>query len=90
MAEAGETIQIVRHGRVVAQMGPPRPWPEGVAETPVGELDLDALERDGIIRRGDGSSLLEILDDPELALPPADPSLPSLLELLLEERREAR
>ncbi len=70
VAERGETVLIVRHGRAVARLTPPRAWPDGVAESPVAAIDLAALERDGIVespsRPPDGA----LLDAPELALPP--------------------
>ena len=87
MAEAGETILIVRHGRVVARMGPPSAWPDGVGEAPVREMDLDALERDGLIRKP--KKPLDLAELDAIPMPEPDPSLPSLLDVLLEERRKS-
>jgi len=85
-AERGETVLIVRHGRAVARLTPPSPWPEGAAEAPAVALDLDRLERDGVIRRPRSAPDAERLDGDELAVPHAK----GLLERMLRDVDEDR
>ena len=88
-AERGETVLIVRHGRAVARLTPPSPWPDGVAEAPaVQTLDVDALERDGIVRRPAAAPDARLLDRPELAVPVTDGLLERMLRDLADDRAE--
>ena len=88
-AERGETVVIVRHGRAVARLTPPSPWPDGVAEAPaVRTLDVDALERDGIVRRPASGPDAALLDRPELAVPVTDGLLERMLQDLDDDREE--
>ncbi len=77
---AGETIEIVDRGVPVARLEP---------VAPLGDDDegrLARLERAGVIRRGTGKVPREILEEPGPKLPEGV----SLVEALLEERREGR
>jgi prevent-host-death family protein len=85
-AERGETVLIVRHGRAVARLGPPSPWPDGVAEAPAVSIDLDALERDGVVNRPSTAPAADLLDRPELALPTSEGLLERMLDDLDEDR----
>jgi antitoxin (DNA-binding transcriptional repressor) of toxin-antitoxin stability system len=75
---AGESVLILDRDVPVARL------------EPVGALDDDArlarLERAGLVRRGSGKLPRRILEEP----PPALPEGVSVLEALLEERREGR
>lgn len=78
LVRAGESVLILDRGVPVARLGP------------VGAVDSDArlarLERAGLVRRGSGKPASRILEEP----PPALPKGVSVLEALLEERREGR
>jgi prevent-host-death family protein len=87
-AERGETVVIVRHGRAVARLTPPSPWPEAVAEAPVQTIDVAALERDGIVRRPAAAPDAGLLDRPELAVPSTEGVLGRMLRDLDEDREE--
>jgi antitoxin (DNA-binding transcriptional repressor) of toxin-antitoxin stability system len=75
---AGESVLVLDRDVPVARL------------EPVGALDDDArlarLERAGLVRRGTGKPPQRILEEP----PPALPKGVSVLEALLEERREGR
>jgi antitoxin (DNA-binding transcriptional repressor) of toxin-antitoxin stability system len=75
---AGESVLVLDRDVPVARL------------EPVGALDDDArlarLERAGLVRRGTGKAPQRILEEP----PPALPKGVSVLEALLEERREGR
>lgn len=89
-AERGETVLIVRHGRAVARLTPPSPWPDGVAEAPerTTAIDLDALERDGVVRGPASAPDRGLLDRPDLAVPPSEGVLERMLRDLDEDREE--
>lgn len=77
--QAGETIVILERGRPVARLEPV-----------TGQTDpsgrLARLERAGIIKRGTGAPPIELMREP----PPRLPAGMSVLDALLEERREGR
>lgn len=81
--KAGETVLILDRGVPVARM---------VSAAVEGPDDLDGrlkrLERKGIVRRGSGSGKIArwLLDEP----PPKPRRGVSIVEALLEERREGR
>ena len=77
---AGETIEITDRGIPVARIEPVAPLGDD------DEARLARLERAGVIRRGAGKGVPEILDEPPLPLPAGV----SVLEALLEERRAGR
>lgn len=88
-AEDGETVLIVRHGRAVARLGPPSAWPEGVSESPVRQLDLEDLERRGVIRRAKAPPDPDLLDRPDLANPVPAGTLDALLDALDWSREDS-
>ena len=77
LVKQGETILIVDRDRPVAKLEP-------IYQEKSAEGRLSRLERAGIIRRGAGKRLKEIIETP----PPAAEA--SVLEALLEERQEER
>lgn len=77
--QAGETILITERGIPVARLEPIAPESD-----PSGRLAR--LERAGIVRMGRRPPPLELLRQP----PPDAPAGLSVLEALLEERREGR
>jgi len=87
-AEQGETVLIVRHGRAVARLTPPSPWPDGASEELVQTVDLDALERTGTIRRPPKLPDTDLLERPELALPRTDGLLDAMLRDVEADRDE--
>lgn len=78
LVKAGETVTIVERGIPVARLVPAVGTDGGDDEA-----RLQRLERTGIIRRGTGGKS-------ELLLTPPPKAGASVLEALLEERREGR
>lgn len=76
---AGETILILDRGRPVARLE------SAVGAEGATEGRLARLERQGLLRRGTGRLIEKILEEP----PRPDRGI-SVLETLLEERREGR
>lgn len=76
----GETYLILEHGKPVARLEPAR----GGESKDADEARLADLERRGLIRRGKGKIPREFFETP----PPKLPKGVSVLEYLLEERRE--
>ncbi len=92
-AEQGETVLIVRHGRAVARLTPPSPWPDGASEDGASDelvqtVDLDALERAGTVRRPPKLPDTDLLERPELALPCTDGLLDAMLRDVEADRDE--
>lgn len=77
--QAGESIVILERGRPVARLEPITAY-----DDPTGRLAR--LERAGIIKRGSGKPPLELMRTPGPRLKEGA----SLLDALLEERREGR
>ncbi len=77
--QAGETIVILERGKPVARLEPVSGY-----DDPSGRIAR--LERAGIIKVGTGPPPLELLRQPAPKLPEGM----SVLEALLEERREGR
>lgn len=77
----GETVIITDRDRPVARLEPIAPG-EGVGD----DTRLARLERSGVIRRGNPEALRELLHTP----PPKLPKGMSVLEALIEERRQGR
>jgi prevent-host-death family protein len=75
--QAGETILILERGRPVARLEPVT----GI-DDPTGRLER--LERAGLIKVGKGPPPLELIRRPPPKLPPGV----SVVEAVLEERRE--
>lgn len=77
--QAGESIVILERGKPVARLEPI-----------IGQADstgrLARLERAGLIKVGTGTPPVELMGQPPPKLPPGV----SVLEALLEERREGR
>lgn len=81
----GETIEILDRDVPVARLvAIPLPGPGAPKEDE--EAWLKRLERQGIIQRGDGKPVPEILK----GFPKDEPMYPSVVEALLEERRSGR
>jgi prevent-host-death family protein len=78
LVRAGETVTITDRGRPVARL-----VPAVGGEAGDDEARLERLERQGIIRRGKGGRA-------DILLTPPPNAGGSVLELLLEERREGR
>jgi prevent-host-death family protein len=82
--QRGETIEILDREVPVARLvAIPPPKPGGPKEDE--EAWLTRLERKGIIKRGDGKAVPEILQ----GFPPGTPPL-GAVDALLEERRKGR
>jgi prevent-host-death family protein len=77
--QAGETIVILERGKPVARLEP-------IVEQADPTGRLARLERAGLIKIGTGAPPLELMRQPPPKLPPGL----SVLEALLEERREGR
>ena len=78
--EAGERVVVLRRDRPVAVLGPPLP---ALATDDALERRLEALEREGVIRRG-------AAEWPEALLEPLRGPSSGVLEALLREREEDR
>jgi prevent-host-death family protein len=78
----GETYLILDRGRPVARLEPVR----GGESKDSDEARLADLERRGLVRRGKGKIPREFFETPPQKLPKGF----SVLEALLEERREGR
>jgi prevent-host-death family protein len=78
----GETFLILDRGKPVARLEPVR----GGESRDSDEARLAGLERRGLIRRGKGKIPRDFFDTPPVKLPKEL----SVLEALLEERREGR
>ena len=76
---AGETVLILDRGTPVARLVPARTSEDDDAR-------MKRLERAGVVRRGTGKPPLHLLAEP----PPKLEEGGSLLDALLEERREGR
>jgi len=76
---AGETIVLLDRGVPVARLEP-------VATLDDPEGRLRRLERMGVIRRGSGANLLDLLEMP----PPSTTDGSSITQVLLDERTEGR
>jgi prevent-host-death family protein len=76
----GETILILDHGRPVAKLEPVRP-----GDVPDDESRLAALERAGVLKRGNRKADVHLAKDPPSARKGA-----SILRALLDNRREDR
>ena len=79
IVKAGETVVIVDRGIPVARLEP-------AARTDDGEGRLARLERAGILTRAKKPFDRSLIDTP----PPKGPPGISIVELLLEDRREGR
>src|SRR5436305_1635646 len=78
--KAGETIVITDRGRPIARLEP------AASQGDDDDGRLARLERAGLIRRGRGPIPLDLIRQP----PPKPKNGASVLEALLEERREGR
>ena len=76
---AGETIVLLDRGVPVARLEP-------VATLDDPEGRLRRLERMGVIRRGSGATLLDLLEMP----PPSTTDGSSITQALLDDRRDGR
>lgn len=81
----GETVEILDRDVPVARLVPILPPGPGTTKDEE-EAWLSRLERKGVIRRGTGKPVPEILE----GFPKDEPLPPSAVEALLEERRKGR
>jgi prevent-host-death family protein len=81
LVRAGETVTITDRGRPVARL-----VPAAGSESETDEERVARLERKGVIRRGKPMSE----ETRKLILSPPPKARASVLEALLEERREGR
>lgn len=78
LVRRGESVLILDRNRPVARLVPVEPGDES------DDAWVSRLEREGILRRGDGRSILEVIEEP----PP--PCEGDVLGALLAEREEGR